>query len=154
MLTHSESFNRSAFAIDLESRCHFSAPVVNLAKQENGSDRARTCFAAHLFQSIFKIHADPAGNEDRNVEIKFGLSFDEAVEAIGHLGVDVGILTLLIDDRFAFRSKIDDVGARENPEGFGDAVAHLHGARAASGQKSEGNFAIEQGMADLRAHLQ
>ena len=55
-------------------------------------------FAADLFEGVFKIGADAAREEDGEVEVEFRLPLDELVEAVGHFGVDVGVLLLLVDD--------------------------------------------------------
>ncbi len=132
------SFDGAGFSVELESGGDFALPILGFSKEENGIGGGRAGFPADFFEGIFKIHSDAAGEKDGEVEIELGLPFDEAIEAVGHFGVDIGVLFLFVDDAFIFGTEIDDIGAGENADGFGDAIADGHGAGSASGEKGEG----------------
>lgn len=141
-------FGCASFPIELKARGDFALPILFFAEEEDGIDGCRAGFAAHFFEKKFEVHANAAGEEDRNVEEEFRLSFDESIESVGHFGVEKTVLLLLIDDAFVFGTEVNEVAAGNNAKSFGDAIAHFHGARASAGEEGQRRVFAKKGMAD------
>ncbi len=147
------ALDRSRGEVALKLGGDLLGPIFRSAKEEDRS-RESAHFAAHLFEAELKIGADAAHEEDGEVEVELGLPLDEAVEAVGHFGIDVGVLPLLIDDGAFFAAEIGDVGAGEDFERLGNSVADFHHAGAAAGDKGDRGVFVQKRVLHVGAHFE
>ena len=140
------AFDGHGFFIALVARGDFFAPVVGLAEEEDGGGGIRADFAADLFEAVFEVGAVAAGEDDGEVEVEFCLALDEFVEAVGHFGLDVGVLCLFLDIEVGAVAEVDDVGAGEDVDPLCDAVSDFHEAGAAACNEGDRRFGVEEGV--------
>ena len=112
----------------------FLTPIVGVAEKEDGSGQdidptLRLTSSRQCSKSV----PIAAGEDDWEIEVELRLTLDEFIEAVGHFGFDIGILMLFFDVEVCAVAEVDDIGAGEDADAFGDAVAHFHQARAAAG---------------------